>query len=181
VNVFAAGYISQIWRSTINSPANGGLVATSYGFCRTADAPCSNPYDSGGCRSQGGVGAFLYGSGTSSVAADDLVLQATQISPNKLGIYFMGPAQALAVSGNGLRTIAGGSSGLKRYVAANSGASGEIDLGPGVVAYSHAHFPAASQIQVGQTWNFQCFYRDPAGACGGASNTTNGFAVTFTP
>jgi hypothetical protein len=127
------------------------------------------------------VGAFLYGSGTSSVAADDLTLHATQISPNKLGIYFMGPAQALAVSGNGLRTIGGGSSGIKRYLPGNSGAAGEIDLGPGVVAYSHAHFPAASQIQVGQTWNFQCFYRDPSGPCGGASNTTNGFSVTFTP
>ena len=155
------------------------LTATE--FCKMADAPCSNTYDSSGCRSQGGVGAFLYGDGTSSVAADDLVLRATQIPPNKLGIYFMGPAQALAVSGNGLRCIAGGTSGMKRFMPDNSGAGGEIDLGPGVVAYSQTHFPAASRIQVGQTWNFQCFYRDPSGPCGGTSNTTNGFSVTFTP
>jgi len=181
VNVFAAGYISQIWRATIASPVNGGLVATSYGFCRMTDAPCSNSYDSGGCRSQAGTGAFLYGTGTSSVLSDDLVMLATQLPTNKLGLYFMGPAQALAVSGNGLRCIGGGATGLKRFATGNSGAGGEIDLGPGIVAYSQTHFPATSRIQVGQTWNFQCFYRDPAGPCGATSNTTNGFSVTFTP
>jgi photosystem II stability/assembly factor-like uncharacterized protein len=181
VNVFAAGYISQIWRATVASPVNGGLVATSYGFCNAPVAPCSNPYESAGCTSQAGVGAFLYGTGTSSAAADDMVLRATQLPANKLGLFFMGPAQALAIYGNGLRCVAGGSSGLKRFAPGNSGGTGEIDLGPGVVAYSHAHFAASSQIQPGQTWNFQCFYRDPSGPCGATANTTNGFAVTFTP
>jgi photosystem II stability/assembly factor-like uncharacterized protein len=181
VNVFTAGYISQIWRATIASPVNGGLVATSYGFCNAPVAPCSNPYESGGCTSQAGTGAFLYGAGSSSAVADDLVLRATQLPTNKLGLYFMGPAQAQVVYGNGLRVVAGGASGLKRFAPGNSGATGEIDLGPGVVAYSHAHFSASSQIQPGQTWNFQCFYRDPSGPCGATSNTTNGFAVTFTP
>jgi photosystem II stability/assembly factor-like uncharacterized protein len=181
VNVFAAGYISQIWRATITAPVGGGLVATSYGFCNAPVAPCSNPYESGGCTSETGTGSFLYGTGTSSVAADDLVLRATQLPAQKLGLYFMGPAQALAIYGNGLRCVGAGSSGLKRFAAGNSGAGGEIDLGPGIVAYTHAHFPAASQIQAGQTWNFQCFYRDPTGPCGATANTTNGFAVTFGP
>jgi photosystem II stability/assembly factor-like uncharacterized protein len=181
VNLFAAGYVSQIWRATIASPVNGGLVASSYGFCGAPVAPCSNPYDSGGCRSETGIGSFLYAGGTSRVAADDLVLHATQIPAQKLGLFFMGPARTLAIAGNGLKTIAGGSSGLKRFPASSSGAAGVIDLGPGIVAYSQAHFPASSQIQAGQTWNFQCYYRDPTGPCGATFNTTNGFSVAFTP
>ncbi|HEV8112358.1 MAG TPA: hypothetical protein VGR31_06250 [Planctomycetota bacterium] len=181
VNVFAAGYVSQIWRATISAPVGGGLVATSYGFCDAPVAPCSNPYESGGCTSQAGTGTFLYGSGTSSVAADDLALHATQLPTQKLGLYFMGPAQQLAIAGNGLRVIAGGASGLKRFSAGNSGAAGVIDLGPGIVAYSQAHFPASSHIQAGQTWNFQCYYRDPTGPCGATFNTTNGFSVAFAP
>ncbi len=109
------------------------------------------------------------------------MLHATELPTQKLGLFFMGPAQQLAVAGNGVRVIAGGASGLKRYAPGNSGAAGVIDLGPGVVAYSHAHFPASSQIQAGQTWNFQCYYRDPTGPCGATFNTTNGFSVTFAP
>ena len=181
VNLFAAGYISQIWRRTIASPVDSGLVATSYGFCTTAASPCSNAYDSGGCTSLAGTGTFLYGTGTSSAAADDLALRATQLPAQKLGLYFMGPAEASAHYGNGLRCIAGGATGLRRFPAASSGATGEIDLGPGTVAYSQTHFPASSRIQAGSTWNFQCFYRDPTGPCGATVNTTNGFSVTFTP
>jgi hypothetical protein len=77
--------------------------------------------------------------------------------------------------------IGGGASGLRRFSAHNSGATGEIDQGPGVVAYTLAHFPPASQVQVGSTWNFQCYYRDPTGPCGATYNFSNGFAVTFTP
>lgn len=181
VNLFAAGYVSQIWRRTIVAPVDSGLVATSYGFCTASAAPCSNVYDSGGCRSLAGTGTFLYGTGTSSASADDLLLRATQLPAQKLGLYFLGPAQGSVHYGNGVRCIAGGATGLKRFPAGTSGAAGEIDLGPGIVAYSQTHFPASSHIQAGETWNFQCFYRDPTGPCGATVNTTNGFSVTFTP
>jgi hypothetical protein len=70
-----------------------------------------------------------------------------------------------------------GLSGSRR----NVGSSGRDRPGPGIVAYSQTHFPASSHIQAGETWNFQCFYRDPTGPCGATVNTTNGFSVTFTP
>jgi hypothetical protein len=181
IDVFVAGYISQIWRATLSYPSNNGLVATSYGFCDATSAPCGNVYNSGGCKNLGGAGAVLYGTGTSSVAADDLVLRATQIPPNKTGLYFMGPVEQSSPSGNGLVCVAGGSSGLRRFAAHSSGAAGEIDEGPGIVAYTQAHFPPASQVQAGETWNFQCYYRDPTGPCGATYNFSNGFAVTFTP
>jgi hypothetical protein len=181
VNLFAAGYISQIWRATISDPIDSGLVATSYGFCPVGSAPCGNVYNSGGCINLGGAGSVLYGTGTSSVGADDLVLRATQIPPNKTGLFFMGPVQQSASSGNGILGIGGGVSGLKRFPAHSANALGEIDEGPGVVAYTHAHFAPASQVQVGATWNFQCYYRDPTGPCGATWNFSNGFAVTFTP
>jgi len=151
INVFAAGYISQIWRATLAYPSDGGLVASSYGFCDTAHAPCGNVYNSGGCTNLGGAGSVLYASGTSSVSADDLVLQATQIPANKTGLFFMGPVQQTSPSGNGLLCVAGGTSGLRRFSAHSSGATGEIDQGPGIVAYTLAHFPPESQMHVGST------------------------------
>jgi hypothetical protein len=180
IRVFAAGYISQIWRATIVDQTNLALDATSYGFCDTAHAPCGNVYNSGGCTNLGGSGSVLLASGSSSVLFDDLVLHATQIPPNKTGLFFMGPVRQSLPSGNGLFCVGGGTSGLRRFPVHSSGAAGEIDQGPGIVEYSTI-FPIASHIQAGQTWNFQCYYRDPTGPCGATYNFSNGFAVTFIP
>ena len=40
--------------------------------------------------------------------------------------------------------------------------------------------PTGGPIAAGSTWNFQCFFRDPA-AGGSRFNTTDAVAVTFLP
>jgi len=42
-------------------------------------------------------------------------------------------------------------------------------------------FPLATQIHAGQTWNFQCWYRDASSTCGASTNLSNGLSVGFTP
>ena len=181
VLVLAAGSVSQIWRRTVDAPVDAGLVGTSYGFCDWASAPCGNPFDSSGCMNLTGLGAFLAGSGTSSTSADDLVLTTTQLPPDKLGLLFMGAGQQESPLGNGLLVVASANLGLHRFQPKFTGPTGTIAEGPGIVAYSNAHFPVAAAIQPGQTWNFQCYYRDPTGPCGSTYNTSNGFTVAFLP
>ena len=36
-------------------------------------------------------------------------------------------------------------------------------------------------ISAGQTWNFQCWYRDALSPCGITNNLSNGLSVDFTP
>lgn len=181
VLVVAVGSVSQIWRRTVDAPVDAGLVATSFGFCDWAAAPCGNAYDSSGCANRTGEGAFLAGSGTSGTSADDLVLATTQLPPDKLGLVFMGAGQQEMPLGNGLLVVASANLGLHRFPPKSSGPAGTIVEGPGIVAHSNAHFPVAARIQPGQTWNFQCYYRDPAGPCGSTYNTSNGFSVAFLP
>lgn len=49
--------------------------------------------------------------------------------------------------------------------------------GPGLVATAAAT-PAQVQIQPGDSWNFQAFYREPGGACDNGANLSN--AIDFT-
>lgn len=181
VHVFAAGYVSQIWRKTIVEPEATALVATSYGFCDAPSAPCGNVYDSGGCASGIGVGGMLTASGSSSVAADDLVLGGFQLPTMKSALCFVGPAAQEIVLGNGLNCVAGGASGVRRFPIQNTGVAGTLTQGPGIVAYTQAAFPAASWITPGSTWRFQGYYRDPIGPCGSTMNLTNALSVSFNP
>lgn len=69
--------------------------------------------------------------------------------------------------------------GLYRYSVSLIGANGTLVLGPGVVGISQ-NFPAGGAIQLCQTWNFQCVYRDDhAAQCNTGSNSSNAIGVTF--
>ncbi|MFT4542387.1 MAG: hypothetical protein ACI841_001516 [Planctomycetota bacterium] len=59
-----------------------------------------------------------------------------------------------------------------------NGIEDAIDIVLGVVA--DAKLPASGQIVAGATWNFQGWFRDPAGPCGFAFKLTNALSVTFT-
>ncbi len=93
----------------------------------------------------------------------------------------MGQGTTSFFLGDGLRVVASGSgSGLYRFPVHPSGANGVLTYGPGLVASAMNH-PVAGQIQSGQTWNFQVWYRNVGGPCGSGSNTTNGLSVVFGP
>jgi hypothetical protein len=57
--------------------------------------------------------------------------------------------------------------------------NGVILHAPGLVASTQSKAPLGA-ITAGQTWNFQCWYRDTLSPCS-TSNLSNGLQVAFAP
>jgi hypothetical protein len=161
---------------------DGGLLSVVFCTCE-ASGPCGNDSPGTGCMHSEGVGARLRSCGSSSVVADDLALIASALPSSQSALVFMGKSSlGSGISfGSGLLCIGGPESRLCRFPVRVADSSDEIVEGPGLAAYSSEHFPSEGQIAVGDTWYFQCLYRDPRGPCGSAFGLTNGLAVTFTP
>jgi FG-GAP repeat len=155
-----------------------GDGATSY--CTCTQGACGNPTSWGGCWNSTVHGALLQACGSPSVLEDDLELQARWLPPEELGVVIMGPRPDELPFGDGVLCVGPGDLGLFRFPVLDSGASGVIELGPGIVAQTQASFPVAGHIQAGDTWYFQAWYRDPDGPCGTGFNLTNGLRVEFT-
>lgn len=138
--------------------------------------PCGNTGAAGeGCANSSGSGASLNGTGSSSVAADDLGFDAAQLLPGQPALLFAGLNQVNGgggtIFGDGLR-CAGGS--VVRLGVQVPDASGNASWGGGLAA--------AGGWAAGDSRNFQVWYRDPAGSpCGSAFNLTHGLGLTFAP
>lgn len=141
-----------------------------YGDGSASTCPCGNNGAAGeGCQSSAGPGALIASAGSTSAAADDLVLTSTQLPLNKFGLIFSGTSVTETPLGDGLR-CAGGF--LKRYTTQNSGASGTIAQG---------NLASIDGLMAGDTRHFQCWYRDPSGPCGMGFNVSHGVTVSFRP
>jgi len=145
-------------------------------FC-SPFGPCSNrDYGAGCVNSTSTRGARMLGSGSTSVAADDLQLTVDLLPPNRSCLLVRGKTQiAQTQIGEGWRCIG---APFFRMGSGSTGANGVFTRGPGIVLASHAKKPL---IRSGETWKFQLWYRDSAIGCGETSNISNGYAVTFTP
>ena len=120
-----------------------------------------------------GSGALMCSTGSASVAANDLVLVCSGLPVNQFGIFFYGPNQIQAAFGNGFRCVGGST---QRLPVLSSRGTGTLSY-----ALDNTNPPSASgQISAGQQWNFQCWYRDPAGG-GSSFNLSDGHAVLFLP
>ena len=168
----------------INSVAMVRVIAPPTQFClgEPSACPCSNPGGFGaGCQNSTGLGAILSSSGSTSVSADDLVLHASQLPAHNFSIFIIGGGAQNLLFGDGLLCVSPGPSGLHRFSPPQqSDLSGSVDRGPGIVAYTNG-FPAGQEIQVGNTYYFQTWFRDSSGPCSFGWNLTNGLEVTFTP
>jgi len=159
--------------------ANG--PGTPYCFSNS-DCPCGNVDPTAGCANSTGAGALLSSSGSASASADDLVLTVSNVPPNQFGILFMGGSQVVdrIPFGDGLLCVSSVPGVFCRFLVQNSGSSGVMTEGPGIVAFSQTLQPAC-HIDPGDTWYFQGWYRDPQGPCGGLFNLSNAVSVTFAP
>lgn len=172
------GLVADTNRNGVPDSCEGVSIGTPFCLCDAAVAPCGNASPASGCINVTGQGALLTGLGSTSVAADDLVLQTTNLPPGTFSLMFMSTAIAPpSVFGNGLRCLAGSA---YRFTVTGTG-TGTQNLGPGLAAFTVANNPVAGHIVMGSTWNFQNGYRDIGGPCGAFINWSNGLSVTFTP
>ncbi len=150
-----------------------------YCYADEGDCPCGVPYPNGGCTNSTGLGGVLTYSGTASMAADDLVLTASQLPANRPVIWIMAPAQNRTVIRDGLLCISPGHLKIYRFPATTSNSNGVSVFGPGIVQKSIDHPVESAEIFPGDTRNFQAYYRDVGSPCGNDANTTNAVRVDF--
>jgi hypothetical protein len=149
------------------------------GFCYADSVcPCGNAgTGAAGCANSAGTGGWISPSGSASVTADDLMLSVSGLPPSKFGLVFMGDAQIQALPlADGMRCVGGS---LFRFGARLSDSAGVLTEGPGIVGWTWNNLGSAGHILAGDTWSFQCWYRDPKGPCGTGSNVSSALAITF--
>jgi hypothetical protein len=168
--------IQGFFYGTAPVTSSGPGTAFCFGDGGGTACPCGNAGGSGeGCANDTGNGGLLSGTGSASIAANDLVLTATNLVSGP-GLYFQGNNAINGGNGNpfgdGLRCAGGGVIRLevKFANAANnftSATTGSISGTGGVSA--------------GQTKRYQLWYRDPSSTapCQSGFNFTNGYEVTW--
>jgi len=140
-------------------------------YCFGVNCPCSNDIADAGCENSTGMGGLLTASGTGSLSADDLIIDATSLPTNRFGFFLVGQNETSLPFGNGFRCVASGATAFPIMVQ-NTGATGTMQLGPGIAGM-------AGILQC-ESWNFQAVFRDdPTGQCLSGFNTTNAIKVTF--
>ena len=120
-----------------------------------------------------GAGARIGNSGGASLELGNFTLEASGAPPGNIGIFYFGDSQAQVPFGDGVRCV-GGTIGriLPPDVISPAGTAAHLvdfDLAP------------ATLIAAGSTWNFQFWYRDPAGPLGTSFNLSDALSATFCP
>ena len=152
--------------------------AEQYCDCPT-QGPCGNHDDFGGCATSLRRGGVLSGSGSASLATDDLFLEARWLPYKRLGVLLMGDQAVEQPFGDGQLCVGSSSGILWQFVPRqSSGLYGAFQVGP-IVGLS-ASLPGG-QIAAGQTRYFQAWFRDPMSLCGTDHNLTNAVRITFAP
>lgn len=155
---------------TVQPAAIGTPVCVGTGNC-----PCGNDDPGAGCQNSSGVGGLLSATGSTSTAADDLVLNGTQLPPNNNGLCYMGDTEVDNPFFDGRQCALGATFRFLTSIQ-NSGAGGTMSF-TGMVADS------GGLIQPATSWIFHFWHRDvsPIGPCGTGANLTHALSVTFTP
>jgi len=118
-------------------------------------------------------GAEMRHFGSTSISANDFILGVEQGPEFQFGLFYYGPNQISVPYGEGLRCVGGG---IYRLPVVH------LDqFGNGTWTVDNTTPPdPAGQLEVGATWNFQFWYRDPAGGPSGF-NFSDALQVYFCP
>ncbi len=129
-----------------------------------------------------GAAAMISGSGSTVVALNNLVLTSSRLPLNSFGFFLTSRDQGnvFPVNNSQGRLCLGGFIG--RYVGQgqilNSGATGSFALAIDLTTMPQPFGNVAAQH--GETWNFQCWFRDAVVGGGATSNFSDGLGVLFT-
>jgi len=141
------------------------------------DCGCSTANYCSSSTNSNGTAAQISFTGTAEISQDNFALTVTGGVPGNLGLFFYGPEQGSLPLGDGTLCIASSTVGIQRLqppvqMDGSGAVSRSLDFG----APPASSGPGA--VTPGSTWNFQFWYRDPAGGPGG-SNLSDGLEVTF--
>lgn len=117
-----------------------------------------------------GSAATIHVSGSTSVAANDLVLSAAPV-PNAPGIFFLGPNQVSLPFGDGIRCVGGSIQRLPVSIASGNTLTTAVD---NTWAFLNG------SMTPGALLNFQAWFRDTA-AGGAGFNTSGAVRLQFQP
>lgn len=119
-----------------------------------------------------GAPATLSATGSSSIAAADLVLVASNVPESTFGLFYFGSATTSAPLGNGLRCV---DSVLGRFPVIGP-TSGPVQS----QAVNPPNLPGGTALQSGDTLHFQFWFRDTASG-DARVDLSDGYTVTFGP
>ena len=166
---FGMGMVGSVTVST--EPGNGYCFGDGSGTA----CPCGNAGGAGeGCANDSGSGAALSASGSASIASDDLVLRASNLTPGP-GLFFQGDNAVNSGNGNpfgdGLRCAGGNVVRLEvQFANAGNGFSTETSIS----------VATKGGVSAGQTKRYQFWYRDSGSSpCNSLFNLTNGYELTW--
>jgi len=152
---------------------NGTEAGAAYLFELDSDSGgVGTSYCTSTMNSTGGE-ATIAGSGSASIAANDLVLTSVDVPNNQFGIFYYGAGQAQVSFGDGFRCVGGANLGRLPITTSVGGVLTTA------VDNTDPPYPAVT-LTAGSAWNFQAWFRDPA-AGGTGFNLSDGLSVTFTP
>ena len=121
-------------------------------------------------------GAQVYFSGSLSVSANDLTLTVVGGVPNNPGLFYYGANHASAPFGDGIRCVAFPIFRVPQPIFVNSSGTASLALDYGSPPFN----TQPSQVEAGSIFNFQFWYRDPAGA-NFTYNLSDALQFTFCP
>jgi len=173
---FIAGFEFDALNLDVGDPLAG--VGTTFCEGTGGVCPCGNDNDGSlgvaGCGNGSSTGgSSLRGSGTNSVGAGDLVLEAQGMVPSQPGLFFQGNNAINSGLGNpfgdGLRCVGGAVVRLQVVFAAADG-SGATSI----------NVASKGGCAAGDTKRYQLWSRDPiTSICGANFNLSNGLEVTW--
>ncbi len=163
------GHSTNVWGTHIAQLDHGSGGG---GGCDNPTNYCSTMPNSAGW------GATMGYSGTASYTANDLALECYGAVPNQFGIFYYGPNQILAPFGNGFRCVGSGFLGTFRLPVTMTDTFGDAFY---ALDYSQPPLNSGNGTIVdGMEFNFQFWFRDPAGG-GSNFNLSDGLNVVFCP
>lgn len=155
-------------------------LAYCFGDGSQTQCPCGNsqPGSGEGCPNSTGSGAILAAAGSTSYAANDLVLDLVQMPGGITGMVIAG---STSMSSNlffgGLLCVGGNNERGPIFISTGNGRASVTDLVNQMGADG-----GGTLIQPGNTVYFQIWYRDPLSSpCDKRANFSNGLEVLYTP
>ncbi len=127
-----------------------------------------------------GVPAEMRAAGSTSVAANNVTLEASSLTPLAFGFFIVSDTQGFVMTPAGSAGNLCLSGAIGRYVGGGqiqqSGLQGVFSLGLDLTSIPQPLGPVA--VAAGETWNFQAWFRDIQGGAA-VSNFSNAVSITF--